>query len=138
MKDKELNVIVIKRWDRELITIELKTIKDNLKVYYDLIGCRAIDITGRYFGGVHFTIVLDDEGLLVANERNELPTSWWQNENYTPNHEGLFGVLVLCHSDEKGNLTSATFEDIIAVHNCYKVIPTNKGNLGLLFHEVEQ
>lgn len=134
---RDIDVIMIKRLDRATITCELMTIKDDLQEFYSLIGCRTIDIVSRVFNGVLFDIVLDDEGLLKANETGELPTSWWQGEGYTPNHEGLFGVLLLCHCDEQGNLASATPFDLLAVQTCYKVLPTKHGDLGLLFHDIE-
>lgn len=136
---KEIEVIVIKRIDQEIITIELRTIEDKLEEYYALIGCRSIDIVSRYFNNIEFDVVCDDEGLLIANERGDWPTSWWQREGYTPNHEALCGVLVLTHHDTEGNLTSVDPMELIAVQNCYKAIPTKKGDiLGLLFHDIER
>lgn len=131
-----IDVIVIKRIDRATITCELMTINDTLSTYYDIIGCRCIDIVQRSFGGLGFDIVLDDEGLLKANETGELPTSWWQGEGYTPNYEGLFGVLVLTHHDDQGNLTSVSPMELIAVQSASKIIPTKDGVLGLLFHDL--
>lgn len=135
--ERYIDVIVIKRIDRATLTCELRHLEDTLKNYYSLIGCRCIDIVQRAFGGVVFDIVLDDEGLLKANETGELPTSWWQHEGYTPNYEGLFGVLVLTHHDDQGNLTSVNPMELLAVQSCYKVIPTKDGDLGLLFHDID-
>lgn len=138
MGKERINAIVITRQDRDLITIDLREIEDSIHTYYNLINCRSIDIVCRYFDNVQFDVVLDDEGLLKANETGELPTSWWQMEGYTPPYEGLFGVLVLTHHDEVGNLTSATFEDVLHVRNCVQNIPTPKGDLMILFHDVER
>lgn len=138
-REREIDVIIVKRLDNEVITCELRTIKDNINTYYEIIGCRSIDIVCRYFNNVHFDIVLDDEGLLKANETNEWPTSWWQREGYTPPYEGLFGVLVLAHHDDTGDLTSATPEDLLAVQASYAVVNRRNGEgLGLLFHQVEK
>lgn len=137
MAPKEIDVILCKRIDRATITCELTTIKDDLETFYNLIGCRCIDIVQRRFNGVIFDIVLDDEGLLKADETGELPVSWWQEKGYTPSYEGLFGVLLLCHSDDQGNLTDATIDDLLAVQQCYRVIPTARGDtLGILFHDI--
>lgn len=136
MNTRMITAIIVRRLDRAVITIELTEICDNLSEFYRIIDCSHIDIVQRVFNDRIFDIVLDDEGLLKANEKGDLPTSWWQNENFTPNHEGLFGVLILCHCDNEGNLTSATAEDLLAVEQCYHVIPTNKGDLALLFHDI--
>lgn len=137
---RKIDVIIVKRLSKDTLTCELTTIEDKLEVYYELIGCRAIDIVGRYFGNIHFDIVCDDEGLLKANETGELPSSWWQEEGATPNYEGLFGVLVLAHHDDEGNLTSVDPIDLLAVQSCYKVIPTKKQGekIALLFHDIER
>lgn len=129
--------ILIKRVDRSTITCELIDLEDTLSELYRVIECRTIDIVQRSFGGVIFDIVLDDEGLLKANDENLLPTSWWQHEGFTPPYEGLFGNLLLAHHDELGNLTSVNdITDLLAVQSCYRVIPTDKGELGLLFHDL--
>ena len=39
--------------------------RNPLHQYYDLIGCRCIDIAVRKVGGVDYNVVLDDEGLLI-------------------------------------------------------------------------
>ena len=45
---------------------EIKIVEANgLNDYYELIGCRYIDIIHRRIGDVEVEIVLDDEGLLV-------------------------------------------------------------------------
>lgn len=138
MAPRDIDVIIIKRVDDTTITCELRTIKDDLKEFYSIIDCRAIDIVKRVFGGVVFDIVLDDEGLLKANTTNEWPTSWWQGEGYTPNHEGLFGTLILCHCDDQGNLTSAEPLDLVAVQSCFRTLKKHDGSeLSLMFHDIE-
>ena len=45
---------------------EIKMVKANgLDDYYELIGCRCIDIVRRTIGDVEVEIVIDDEGALV-------------------------------------------------------------------------
>lgn len=139
---REIDVIIVKRLSKDTLTCELITIEDKLEVYYELIGCRTIDIVGRYFSNKHFDIVCDDEGLLKANEGGELPSSWWQDTTgqYTPSYEGLFGTLILTHHNNEGDLTSVDPLDLLAIQQCYKVIPTKKQGeeIGLLFHEIER
>ena len=52
-----------------LLDVENKEIKkveaNGLDDYYELIGCRCIDIVRRTIGDVEVEIVLDDEGTLV-------------------------------------------------------------------------
>ena len=52
-----------------LLDVENKEIKmveaNGLDDYYELIGCRCIDIVHRTIGDVEVEIVLDDEGALV-------------------------------------------------------------------------
>lgn len=40
---------------------------DHLGQFYKLIGCGCIDICTRKIGGKYYNIVIDDEGLLVAD-----------------------------------------------------------------------
>ena len=42
---------------------------NGLDDYYELIGCRTIDIISRSIGDVRVEIVLDDEGALVKNPK---------------------------------------------------------------------
>lgn len=136
---RKIDVIVVKRLSEELITLELQTIEDDIHTYYKLIGCRSIDIVVRYFNNIPFNIVCDDEGLLVANERNEWPTSWWQREGYTPDHEALCGTLLLCHCDTEGNLTSVLPSELFDLQCCYKTIKRQNGQeLAMLFHDIEE
>lgn len=56
---------------QEDITVALDTrlrvqaIENNLKEMYKLLHCQCIDITERSIGGQRYSIVLDDEGLLI-------------------------------------------------------------------------
>ena len=56
-----------------LLDVENKEIKmveaNGLNDYYELIGCRCIDIVRRTIGDVEVEIVLDDEGVLVENPK---------------------------------------------------------------------
>ena len=49
---------------------ELKTVEANgLDDYYELIGCRTIDIVHRKIGDIDVEIIIDDEGALVENPK---------------------------------------------------------------------
>lgn len=109
MKKQRIDAIIVKRLDEEQMTIELRSIEDKLATYYEIINCTTIDIVQRQFSGVEFDVVCDDWGLIKAQENGELPTSIWAGK------EHLYGVLVLTHHDDQGNLTSATSEDVIHV-----------------------
>ena len=47
--------------NRDIKMVEANTLAD----YYELIGCRCIDIISRTIGDVRVEVVLDDEGALV-------------------------------------------------------------------------
>ncbi len=125
---KQIDVVKIERVDEETLTCELMTIEDKLEVFYGLIGCRTIDIVERRFGGVMFDVVCDDEALL--REVVGLPTSLWfgrkEKGERTGVLEGLYGTLLLCHHDDKGELTSATAQDLLAIQRSYIEVGTGE------------
>lgn len=130
---KKLRVIKVERIDNNL-NVELITIRDDIEDFYKEINCDAIDIIRRKIGNTIFTIICDDMGLLKANTRNELPTSWWQDER---GHEALCGTLLLCHNDNEGNLTNAdNFEAIEVELNIMPVKRYDGEVFALLFHEL--
>lgn len=136
---KQIDVVKVKRWDNELITAEIITINDDLSDFYEQIECSTIDIVERVLNGRYFDIILNDEALLDGTADKFAPTSWWQGEGYTPNHEGLWGTLLLCHHDNEGNLTSATIDDLEIVHSSFRTISLKDGgDLVLLFHDIEK
>ena len=51
--------------NREVKVVEPNTLDD----YYNLIGCRTIDIVRRWIGDVVVEIMIDDEGALVDNPK---------------------------------------------------------------------
>lgn len=116
---KKFDVVKIKRLDDEIVVCELITIEDKLEVFYREIGCDCIDIVSRRFGGRLFDVICDDEALLKGAE--DWPTSLWTEKGLEGERikEGLFGTLLLCHSDQEGNLTSATPEDLLKVQSSY-------------------
>lgn len=129
---KRLDVIKVKRIDDEVLTCELMTINDDLRDFYEHIGCSCIDIVERRFNGVLFDVICDDEALL----KNDipLPTSYWSDGK---GEEGLFGTLLLCHNDGNGNLTDARADDLLAVQQAYRRVMTNNGDFAyVLIHDI--
>lgn len=123
---KKIDVVKIERVDENTLTCELMTIEDKLEVFYKLIGCRTIDIVERRFGGVMFDVVCDDEALL--RDVVGLPTSLWFGRKEKGEREGvlegLYGTLLLCHHDDRGELTSATCEDLLILNGVYIMVGT--------------
>lgn len=121
---KEIDVVKIERVDEMTLTCTLMTIEDKLEVFYDLIHCRTIDIVERRFGGVMFDVICDDEALL--REEVGLPTSLWFGRKEKGEREGilegLYGTLLLCHHDNKGELLSATPNDLLAIQKTYIIV----------------
>lgn len=79
-------------------------IEDELDVFYELIGCRCIDIVHRKIGNKYFDVICDDEGALkddcIVSAVN------------TQFHHMLVGNLIVSKSDDKGNLIDLSDEDI--------------------------
>lgn len=133
MKTRKIKMIKIERFNDDL-NITIEKIKDDLHTFYKIINCTSIDIIKRSFNGVVFHIVCDDYGLIKANENNELPTSYWQDEN---GNEALCGTLLLCHCDEHGNLTDIDFEEMLNVLLAVRRIKNYKGEeFDLLYHDI--
>lgn len=72
--------------------------------YYELIGCRVIDIVCRRIGGKRYEIICDDEGLY-----EELPQISAVDIQEYPM---LVGNLLIAGPAEEGELTDLTDEDI--------------------------
>lgn len=79
--------------------------KDRLGQFYELIGCECIDIATRKIGGKYFDVIVDDEGLLVAN-----PICSAYDSRHRPMLAG--NLIILGEADEEGNLTSLSVHDV--------------------------
>lgn len=79
-------------------------IEDKLDVFYELIGCRCIDIVQRRIGNKYFDIICDDEGALVED-----PVVSAVDTQF---HQMLFGNLIISKSDGEGNLIDLSYDDI--------------------------
>ena len=96
-----------------LLDVENKEIKmveaNGLDDYYELIGCRCIDIVRRNIGDVEVEIVIDDEGALV----NQPKISAISPEG-TPM---LYGSLLVASSrvTDDGELTELDEDEVEAI-----------------------
>ncbi len=79
-------------------------IEDKLEVFYELIGCRCIDILRRKIGNKYFDIIIDDEGLLKE--------SYIISAVDTQFKPMLAGNLIVSKSDDEGKMIDLSEEDI--------------------------
>lgn len=106
-----------------LLDVENKEIKmveaNGLDDYYELIGCRCIDIVRRTIGDVEVEIVLDDEGALVNQ-----PKISAIDIDGTPM---LFGNLLVASGrvTEDGELTELTKAEIDEIMDNIATITTS-------------
>ena len=106
-----------------LLDVENKEIKmveaNGLDDYYELIGCRCIDIVRRTIGDVEVEIVLDDEGTLV----NQPKISAISPEG-TPM---LYGNLLVASGrvTDDGELTELTEEEVDEIMDNVATITTS-------------
>lgn len=81
-----------------------KQIEDQLIVFYELIGCRAVDIVTRSIGGKYYDIVCDDEGLFA-----ESPVVSAVDDDGSVM---FVGNLIICGmANDEGELTSLDDDD---------------------------
>lgn len=79
-------------------------IEDKLDVFYELIGCRCIDIVQRKIGNKYFDVICDDEGALKEDALvSAVDTQFRQM---------LVGNLIISKSNDEGNLIDLSDEDI--------------------------
>ena len=83
---------------------------NHLDQFYRLIGCRCIDIAVRKVGEKYYNVVLDDEGLLVADPITSAID--------TTRHGMLAGNLVLFGMDEQTmDLSNLSDFDVLNIRN---------------------
>ena len=92
---------------------------NGLDDYYELIGCRTIDIIHRRIGDVEVEIVLDDEGCLVKNPKVSAISI-----DGTPM---LFGNLLVASGrvTDDGELTELTKEEVYGIMDNLATITTS-------------
>lgn len=93
--------------DPEAKVAEQRTIEKSLQSYYNLLGCRCIDITQRDIGGKVFDIIVDDEAGLV-----DKPVISGVSYNYDPM---LLGKLFITKgsSDEVMSLDEGEIQRVL-------------------------
>lgn len=79
-------------------------VEDNLKVFYELIGCQYIDIVRRKIGDKYFVVICDDEGLFKEN-----PIISAVDTKFEPM---FVGNLIISNADDDGNLIDLSEKDI--------------------------
>ena len=84
---------------------EERTIADDLHTFYDMLGCRCIDIQARKVGKRVYDFIIDDEGLFSEDLRYTAVTNGCSLQF-------VGALLVVGTSDDEGNLTSLEDSDI--------------------------
>ena len=79
-------------------------IEDNLKVFYELIGCQYVDIVRRKIGDKQYDVICDDEGLF-----KEHPIISAVDNTYKPM---FVGNLIISKSNDEGELIDLSENDI--------------------------
>lgn len=108
MADKMIKVMVLDtKAESELDEFTVREIKDDLDTFYDIIGCRCIDIPRRQIGGEYYDIICDDEGLL-----KDYPQVAIVDKSLQPM---IVGTIIITKSDDEGELVSLSDEDIARI-----------------------
>lgn len=90
-----------------------------LEDYYELIGCKTIDIANRSIAGKRYDIICDDEGLLVENHKISAIDGLGQPM--------LVGNLIIAgEADAEGNLTALSDADIEHIQANINMMRTRK------------
>ena len=79
-------------------------VNDELEVFYELIGCRCVDIVQRKIGHKYFDVICDDEGALKDDPVVSAVDTQFRHM--------LVGNLIVSKSDDEGNLIDLSEEDI--------------------------
>ena len=100
-----------------------RIVKDDFKVYYQIIGCHSIDITLRRIGGKAFLVICDDEGLFDKNNQVSMADPTDKDNIIVGN------VIITGLADRDGDLTSLTDEDIDLIERniCTALLTTSEG-----------
>ena len=110
-----MKMLMIDVENKDVRLVEANTLTD----YYNLIGCRTIDIISRSIGDVRVEIVLDDEGAWVEN-----PKVSAISVDGTPM---LFGNLLIASGrvTDDGELTELTKDEIDEIMQNVATITTS-------------
>ena len=116
---KQLSVLVFraKTFDtleemrnKEEIPFEVKTINDELSIYYEIIGCDYVEITGRRIGDNRYMIICDENGR-YADE--VIFTVVSKDGSYSD----IAGTIIIAGPPTNGDLTSLSSNDIANIVN---------------------
>ena len=101
--------------NKDVKMVEANTLAD----YYNLIGCRCVDIIHRRIGDVEVEIVLDDEGAIIENPKVSAISI-----DGTPM---LYGNLLVASGrvTEDGELTELTEEEVDEIMDNVATITTS-------------
>ena len=105
-------------------------IKDDLKTYYELLKCDTIDIVTRTIEGKNFSVVCDDEGLLV-----EKPIVSAIDKNKKCQ---FVGNLIFCGMPtDEGEMTSLTEDEIKTILSNLYIVFDSKTQKHFIIGNVE-
>lgn len=82
-------------------------IDKSLESYYEVLGCRCIDIVRRKIGGRYFDIICDDEGMLYPNA---VPSAFHRLSSVE-----LVGNLFIVKFDGEEDVESLTDDEVAHV-----------------------
>lgn len=122
-----IKVVVLDTKAEETNQYQVREIENDLDTYYDIIGCRCIDIPQRKIGNHYYDIIVDDEGLLQSD-----PIISAVDKTGSPM---LVGTLIVCQSNEEGETIGLTDEEIEEVRkNVHKVTNMLTGQVLTVLH----
>ncbi len=106
-------ILVVADYDKGTTLKNIELDHSNfLKEAYSYLNCSTITIINRSLGGKNFTIVADDEGLLVDNPVISARA-------FSPRaDEVLCGNLFICQTDDDGELKSLEPNDYKLISLC--------------------
>ena len=107
--------------NKETKVVDVNTLED----YYQLIGCRCIDIVTRKIGRKVYDIICDDEGLLKDDPFISAIDDFGRVM--------LVGSLIICGlADSEGELTALTTKDVNYIKKRIQPMFTRQHMEGLL------
>ena len=94
---------------------------------YREIGCNTIDIATRKVGGRWFDFIVDDEGLLKSDPR---VSAIYVNEEDGTCEPALFGTLIICSHDDKGNTIDISLKDHMLLVDRIRIVVAENRETG--------
>ena len=97
--------------------VEIIDVKDDLDEFYEKLNCRLIDIVKRKIGNKWFSVMCDDEGLLIDAPKISAIDSAGRGVMFV-------GNLMFFHNDGKGRLVGLSDDDIAHIKKYIKRVYT--------------